>query len=48
VEELVGAVGRIDELDRAATRERCEELFSDRAVVDGYESLYEEMVDDER
>ena len=45
VEDLVVAAGRIDELDRAATRERCERLFSDRAVVDGYESLYEEMVD---
>jgi len=45
VEDLVSAVGRTDELNRAATRERCERLFSDRAVVDGYESLYEEMVD---
>jgi glycosyltransferase involved in cell wall biosynthesis len=48
VEDLVAAVDRIDELDRSATRGRCERLFSDRAVVDGYESLYEEMVDDER
>lgn len=41
---LVAAVDRLDELDRSATRERCERLFSDRAVVDGYESLYEDMV----
>ena len=41
---LVEAVDRLDELDRFATRERCERLFSDRAVVDGYESLYEDMV----
>jgi glycosyltransferase involved in cell wall biosynthesis len=47
-DDLVAAVERIDELDRAATRTRCEKLFSDRAVVDGYESLYEEMVDGER
>jgi len=48
VEDLVAAVDRIDELDRAATRERCERLFSDRAVVDGYESLYEEMMNGEQ
>jgi glycosyltransferase involved in cell wall biosynthesis len=44
VEDLVAAVDRIHELDRAATRERCERLFSDRAIVDDYESLYEEMM----
>jgi glycosyltransferase involved in cell wall biosynthesis len=44
VEALATAVGRIDELDRAATRERCERLFSDRAVVDGYEALYRELI----
>jgi glycosyltransferase involved in cell wall biosynthesis len=48
VEDLVAAVGCIDELDRSATRDRCERLFSDRAVVDGYESLYEGMIDDEQ
>jgi glycosyltransferase involved in cell wall biosynthesis len=41
---LVEAVDRLNELDRSATRERCERLFSDRAVVDEYESLYEDMV----
>jgi glycosyltransferase involved in cell wall biosynthesis len=44
IDALVEAVDRIDELNRSATRERCERLFSDRAVVDGYESLYENMV----
>jgi glycosyltransferase involved in cell wall biosynthesis len=44
VDDFVAAVDRIDELDRTATRERCERLFSDRAVVDGYETLYREMV----
>jgi glycosyltransferase involved in cell wall biosynthesis len=43
-DDLVEAVGKIDALDRRATRERCERFFSDRAVVDGYESLYEERV----
>lgn len=47
VEDLVAAVHRTDELDRAATRERCEASFSARAVVDGYEALYEEMVSGE-
>ena len=47
VEDLVAAVGRIGELDRTATRERCEHLFSDRAVVDGYESLYKETMNGE-
>jgi len=42
--DLIEAVGRIDELDRAATRERCEELLSDRAVVDDYENLYHSLV----
>lgn len=47
-EDLMSAVGRIGELDRAATRERCERLFSGRAVVSSYESLYEQMTDSER
>ena len=43
-DDLVDAVGRIGSLSRQATRERCERLFSDRAIVDAYESLYERMV----
>jgi glycosyltransferase involved in cell wall biosynthesis len=43
-DDLVKAVGEIDALDRGAARERCERFFSNRAVVDGYESLYEEKV----
>jgi len=39
-QEMVEAVGRIDELSRAACRQRCEEHFSDRAIVDAYERLY--------
>lgn len=40
-DDLVRAVGQIDTLDRAATRERCEQRFSDKAIVDAYEDLYE-------
>ncbi|MCS4136381.1 glycosyltransferase family 4 protein [Salinibacter ruber] len=43
VEDLVAGVERIEKLSRRATRERCERLFSDRAIVDAYESLYERM-----
>jgi glycosyltransferase involved in cell wall biosynthesis len=41
---LVAAVGRISELDRRACRDRVEQLYSDRAVVDAYEALYLSMV----
>lgn len=41
-QELIDAVGRIDELSRRACRARCEEYFSDRAIVDEYERLYEQ------
>ncbi|MCS3628951.1 glycosyltransferase involved in cell wall biosynthesis [Salinibacter ruber] len=41
-QEMVEAVGRIDELSREACRKRCEEHFSDRAIVDAYESLYKQ------
>ncbi len=42
--DLVEAVGNIDVLDRRATRERCEQHFSGRAVVDRYERLYEDQI----
>jgi glycosyltransferase involved in cell wall biosynthesis len=43
VDDLVDAVGRIDELSRSATRRRCERLFSDRAIVDAYLEVYHEL-----
>lgn len=43
VDGLVAAVGRIDELDRRASRDRVERLFSDASVVDAYLSVYREM-----
>jgi glycosyltransferase involved in cell wall biosynthesis len=45
VNDLVAGVERIEELSRRTTRERCERLFSDRAIVDAYVSLYERMMD---
>lgn len=42
-DDLVEAVNRIGELDRTATRKRCERLFSDQAVVDAYESVYRQQ-----
>lgn len=39
-DEMAEAVGRLPELDRRASRERCERMFSDRAIVDAYEALY--------
>lgn len=42
--DLVEAVGNIDILDRRATRERCEQYFSGRAVVDRYERLHEGQI----
>lgn len=44
VEEMAAAVGRINELSRAAARERVERLYSDRAVADGYLEVYEDMI----
>lgn len=40
VDDMVRAVRRIDELSRRACRDRCEQHFSARAVVDAYETLY--------
>ena len=39
-QDMVEAVGRIEELSRKACRERCEKHFSDQAIVDAYENLY--------
>ena len=43
-EEMVAAVGRVPDLDRRASRDRCERMFSDRAIVDAYESLYRRRI----
>jgi glycosyltransferase involved in cell wall biosynthesis len=44
VDELVAAVGRIGELDRQASRERAERLFSDHAIVEAYLDLYRRLI----
>ncbi|MFB6271673.1 MAG: glycosyltransferase family 4 protein [Salinibacter sp.] len=44
-DEMVDAVGRIDMIDRADCRSRCEEKFSQTAVVDAYERLYETRIE---
>jgi glycosyltransferase involved in cell wall biosynthesis len=44
-DEMVEAVGRIAQIDRKACRQVVEERFSDRAVVDGYESLYRKIIE---
>ena len=43
VEEMVAAVKRIEVIERRACRRIVEEKFSDRAVVDAYERLYQRM-----
>jgi glycosyltransferase involved in cell wall biosynthesis len=44
VREAAAAVGRLDRIDRAKVRADCEVRFSDTAIVDTYERLYEELV----
>jgi glycosyltransferase involved in cell wall biosynthesis len=44
VDDLVSAVTRIGEIDRAACRGRVDRLFSDRAVIAEYLSIYAEMM----
>jgi glycosyltransferase involved in cell wall biosynthesis len=40
VDEMVAAVARIDDLDRAACRRTCEQRFSPSAIVDRYLEVY--------
>jgi len=42
--EMVEAVGRLEDIDRADCRSRCERLFSQKALVDSYEQLYETRI----
>lgn len=44
VDEMVAAVGKLQQIDRAKCRARAESLFSDQNVVDAYESIYREMM----
>lgn len=45
VDDLVDAVGRLGEIDRAACRKRTEALFSEFSLVEGYLAVYREMLD---
>lgn len=44
VDGLVAAVGRLKELNRAATRKRAETLYSGPVIVAAYEALYRDLV----
>jgi glycosyltransferase involved in cell wall biosynthesis len=44
VEEAVGAVGRLGQINRARVRANCEARFSDAAMVDAYEQLYRDLL----
>ena len=44
VDGLVAAIDRIPSLDRVACRVRCETMYSDDAVVEGYVSAYSAML----
>jgi glycosyltransferase involved in cell wall biosynthesis len=43
VDEMVDAVRRLPEIDRAVCRAEAERRFSTEAIVDDYESLYLEL-----
>lgn len=45
IEGLVEAIKRIGEIDRAACRKHVEENFSDRKMVEGYEKIYQEILE---
>ncbi len=44
VEQMVGAVGRISQIDPAKCRARVARLFSATQMVEGYQRLYEQIV----
>jgi glycosyltransferase involved in cell wall biosynthesis len=48
VDQMVSAVGRLAEIDRRDCRRIAEDEFSDRVIVDCYERLYRELVQQTR
>jgi glycosyltransferase involved in cell wall biosynthesis len=44
VDGLVAAVGCLGDLDRRASRERAERMFSDHAIVEAYLDVYRQLV----
>ena len=45
VEEMCTAVGRLTEIRRDVCRAEAERRFSDRAITDDYERLYQRMIE---
>jgi len=46
LDELVVAVGRLDQLRRMDSRRRVEERYSEVAIAEGYLNVYEQMLMD--
>jgi glycosyltransferase involved in cell wall biosynthesis len=44
LEEMIAAIARVHEIDRAACRARVERRYSERAVADGYLALYRKLI----
>ena len=44
VDEMIAATHRVEEISRAACRQRVEQCYSENAVTDKYLTLYEEMI----
>ena len=44
IDQMCAAVGRLGELDRATCRSEAERRFSDRAITDDYERLYQRLI----
>jgi len=44
IDDLVAAVGRLPSLDRSECRMHCEAVFSSEAVVEGYLSIYSQLL----
>jgi glycosyltransferase involved in cell wall biosynthesis len=44
IDEMVAATGKIDQLDRAACRQACEQRFSGRVMTAHYLELYRELL----
>jgi glycosyltransferase involved in cell wall biosynthesis len=47
-DEMVDSVSKLPSIDRAACRRSVEERFSERVIVDGYESLYYHLVEKQK
>lgn len=48
IDEMVAAITKLDQIDRSACRSRVDQLYSDRAVTDGYMRAYRQLLSDVR